>query len=113
MNNGTVGVCEWRGNGWWVSPPGFEGCTSPKMTANWNSYVGPCPSPAELQNLKALAIEAADEIEACVNAEYGNPPHPALKHRYERDMDIVYRLRAAAGRSREKPDLAKQDGELL
>jgi hypothetical protein len=89
-----------------------------ETTANWNSYVGPCPSPVELQNLKALAIEAAEDIEAHIGAEYGTPTHPALKRRYERDMDIVYRLRAAAGWSREKRaaalgDLAKQDGELL
>jgi hypothetical protein len=64
-------------------------------------YGGPCPSPAELQNLKALAIEAAEDIEAHIGAEYGTPTHPALKRRYERDMDIVYRLREAAGWSKE------------
>jgi hypothetical protein len=73
-------------------------------------------TPVEAQNLKSLLLEAANKIEAYVAMEHGNPPHPALARRHKRDMEIVYRLRAAAGcdnRGAALSDLAKQDGELL
>lgn len=49
--------------------------------------------------IPALLREAADEIESMVRHEYGWPDvHPARQRKYERDMDIVTRLRAAAER---------------
>ena len=45
----------------------------------------------------AALREAADEIAAYVDAEYGvssGGPHPAMVAKYNRDMDVVHRLRA-------------------
>lgn len=47
--------------------------------------------------LADLLREAADEIEGSVRHEYGWPDvHPARKLKFDRDMDIVTRLRSAA-----------------
>lgn len=46
--------------------------------------------------LKALALEAADDIEAAVRHEYGWPDiHPAMQRKYDRDYAIVEQLRSA------------------
>lgn len=51
----------------------------------------------------ALLSEAADDLAAYVDAEYAastGGPHPALAAKYERDMDVVTQLRAAAQEDR-------------
>lgn len=50
---------------------------------------------ALLEQAKALIEELADEVESYVENEYEHSKHhPALQHRYERDMELPRRARA-------------------
>lgn len=63
--------------------------------------------------IPALLREAADEIESAVRHEYGWPDvHPARQRKYERDMDLVTRLRAAAEREVGEDDQEDTDAEI-
>ena len=51
----------------------------------------------EIEQLRALLEECADDLEAMIEAQY--PPearkYPSEARRYERDIDLVRRARAA------------------
>lgn len=71
---------------------------------------GPCDRPCDVckgrQRAAAEAIglremmealtECADELEAEVKHRYGDPVHPAMQSKFERDMQAVIEARAAA-----------------
>jgi hypothetical protein len=51
---------------------------------------------AELERQAALIEELTDELEGELNARYaGMLDHPAMKHRYDRDMMTVIKARTA------------------
>lgn len=64
----------------------------------------------ERDEARALLAECADELAAYVEGQYhpdGGVLHPAVRHRYERDMDIVNRARAALPTPPEETDRAE------
>ncbi len=59
------------------------------------------PLPTLTPEVRGIMLEAADEIEASVRNEYNWPDtHPAMQRKYDRDIEIVGRLRRIAGREK-------------
>jgi hypothetical protein len=57
---------------------------------------------SRIQELKALLVEAANELEAQVNRDYPHrDQYSSEMRKWERDMDLVRRIRACL----DKPDV--------
>jgi hypothetical protein len=69
-------------------------------TTDHDFYLGGVPylrlDGRTLQAVREALRESADDLEASVKAEYGYPDiHPAMKHKFDRDMEPVVKARAA------------------
>ena len=60
---------------------------------------GACSAVEEIERLRALVTELADDLEAKIKARYPEAwrEYPSEQRRYERDMELVRRARAAVG----------------
>jgi hypothetical protein len=58
---------------------------------------------------RALLESLCDDVEAWAKQQHGDPPHPAVLHRYNRDMGDVMEVRRLLGR----PEPTNTDAAFL
>jgi hypothetical protein len=76
----------------WGNRMVFESASREKVAAAWNTRA----DAALMDEVRGVLEECADDLESMVEAHYGRgvKDHPAMKPKYERDMEPARRARA-------------------